>query len=122
MPWKLHQNYLRDVPLVLSGSLEGEGISFQRRQLSIQCGMAVAAPLMRPDVVTTEGLRGQLKLDELITRACDLDQVVEPMRTFTPDVTSEASCLRLISIPGAAGSTNWGTGGAGQNAVRNRAA
>jgi cation diffusion facilitator CzcD-associated flavoprotein CzcO len=30
-PWKLHQNYLRDVRLMRRGSLEDEGMTFQRR-------------------------------------------------------------------------------------------
>jgi cation diffusion facilitator CzcD-associated flavoprotein CzcO len=31
-PWKLHQNYLRDVRLMRRGPLEDEGITFRRRE------------------------------------------------------------------------------------------
>jgi monooxygenase len=29
-PWRLHQNYIRDVRLMRRGSLEDEGMTFQR--------------------------------------------------------------------------------------------
>jgi monooxygenase len=30
-PWRLHQNYIRDVALMRRGSLDDEGMTFQRR-------------------------------------------------------------------------------------------
>ena len=34
-PWRLHQNYIRDVLLMRRGSLEDEGMTFQRRSAAI---------------------------------------------------------------------------------------
>ena len=39
-PWRLHQNYLRDVQLMRRGSLEDEGMTFQRA--TVRTGQAVA--------------------------------------------------------------------------------
>ncbi len=41
-PWKLHQNYLRDVALMRRGPLEDEGMTFQRRQPAASTGKAAA--------------------------------------------------------------------------------
>ena len=41
-PWKLHQNYIRDVRLMRRGSLEDEGMTFQRRVPATTTEKAVA--------------------------------------------------------------------------------
>jgi len=41
-PWRLHQNYLRDVRLMRRGPLEDEGITFQRRQPAARTERSVA--------------------------------------------------------------------------------
>ena len=41
-PWKLHQNYLRDVALMRRGPLEDEGMTFQRRQPAASTERAAA--------------------------------------------------------------------------------
>jgi hypothetical protein len=41
-PWKLHQNYIRDVQLMRRGSLEDEGMTFQRRVPATTTEKAVA--------------------------------------------------------------------------------
>ncbi|SNR23301.1 flavin-containing monooxygenase [Blastococcus mobilis] len=41
-PWRLHQNYIRDVALMRRGSLEDEGMTFQRRVPATTTEKAVA--------------------------------------------------------------------------------
>jgi hypothetical protein len=41
-PWRLHQNYIRDVQLMRRGSLEDEGMTFQRRTPATRIEKAVA--------------------------------------------------------------------------------
>jgi monooxygenase len=41
-PWRLHQNYLRDVGLMRRGPLDDEGMSFQRRSTAARTEKAVA--------------------------------------------------------------------------------
>jgi monooxygenase len=41
-PWKLHQNYLRDVRLMRRGPLEDDGITFQPRPSAVRTRKAVA--------------------------------------------------------------------------------
>jgi hypothetical protein len=42
-PWRLHQNYLRDVQLLKRGSLEDEGMQFSRAAAKAGSGEPVAA-------------------------------------------------------------------------------
>jgi monooxygenase len=41
-PWKLHQNYIRDVQLMRRGPLDDEGMTFQRRSTAARPEKAVA--------------------------------------------------------------------------------
>jgi hypothetical protein len=41
-PWKLHQNYIRDVQLMRRGPLDDEGMTFQRRSTRARTEKAVA--------------------------------------------------------------------------------
>jgi hypothetical protein len=41
-PWKLHQNYIRDVRLMRRGPLDDEGMTFQRRSTAARPEKAVA--------------------------------------------------------------------------------